>query len=261
MRSLNDYIPALIQLLVLVYILIRLYQTNVWTGRAVSVIFFSFAIVSWLLSDLYWVAYDLLHPLTRMPFAANEIAEWAIFISLGVTLAELTGPVVAPIRAEVIGIVLFMTVNVALWIAWSGEWVQDIMTGIALAYCLIHLTRHMRQTGVLSRTCRIALGLVCLLIIAANAATFCVPEKYTGMLELTAYILMILTELYFTVRSVIALTGKGDRQVFVSLSFAAHAWCPISMYMSSGVFYNIEMYFFTFSALLMFTAIRREATA
>ncbi len=260
MRLLNDYVPTLIQILVLVYILIRLYRMTVRTGRTVSVIFFSFAIVSSLLSDLYWVVFDLLHPMTRMPFAANEIAEWAIFLSLGATLAGLEGVFGAPARADMIGAILFTAANVALWIAWSGEWLQDILTGILYAYYLIHVVRHMRQTGMLSGMGRIVTGLTCLLILAANAATFAVPKRYTGMLDLAAYVLLILTALYLAVRSVIALTGGGDPQSAISLAFAANAWNFAFLYMSSGIFYNVAMGFFTFSVLLMYAAIRREAT-
>ena len=51
-----------------------------------SIVFFTLAIASILLSDLYWLAYDILRPETRMPFAANEISEWALFLLLGATI-------------------------------------------------------------------------------------------------------------------------------------------------------------------------------
>ena len=111
--------------------------------REARTVLFAFAVASVLLSNLYWLAYDILRPGTRMPFAANEIGEWALFLLLGAAVR--TQPEVHSAKREVFCAALFTAANVALWIAWSGEWIQDILTGAAFGYFLCMLAAQLRQ--------------------------------------------------------------------------------------------------------------------
>ena len=88
--------------------------------REVRTVLFAFAVASVLLSNLYWLAYDILRPGTRMPFAANEIGEWALFLLLGAALNTQSERMNA--KREMLFAALFTAANAALWIAWSGEW-------------------------------------------------------------------------------------------------------------------------------------------
>ena len=67
--------------------------------RDARTVLFAFAVASVLLSNLYWLAYDILRPGTRMPFAANEIGEWALFLLLGAAVR--TQPEVAELSPEI----------------------------------------------------------------------------------------------------------------------------------------------------------------
>ena len=54
--------------------------------REARTVLFAFAVACMLLSGLYWLSYGVLRPGTRMPFAANEIAESAMFLLFGAAL-------------------------------------------------------------------------------------------------------------------------------------------------------------------------------
>ena len=261
MRSAYDYIPTLIRIIVMIYILVRLYLTAAKTGRSIQLVFFASAAVACLLADFYWVAFDLLYPMTRMPFAANEIVECAIFLALASSIAGLTKTFRASAKWETVGAVAFTAANVALWIAWSGEWTQDIITGIALGYLLVHLVRHMKQTQALQPAVWKLLGALCFVIILANAATFRVAGPLKDALDIAVCLLMLIVNLYFVVRTILSFSAENDTDLPVSLSFAAYVWNVFFLYMSAGVFYDIANYFGTFSFLLMFAAIRREAVS
>ena len=71
--------------------MICLYHTGLKAGRSVELVSFTFATAAMLLSLLYWLAFDILYPGQRMPFAANEIAEWAMFLSFASTLKPMLG--------------------------------------------------------------------------------------------------------------------------------------------------------------------------
>ena len=71
---------------------------------------FVLAMVSYLLSDLYWIAYDLLKPDTRMPIACNEIGECAIILLLSAGLDSLIGDK-KKIAGEIVFAFLFYDAN------------------------------------------------------------------------------------------------------------------------------------------------------
>ena len=106
---------------------------------------FVLAMSSYFLSDLYWIAYDLLKPDTRMPIASNEIGECAMILLLSAGLETILDEKQKK-TGEVAFAILFIGANIVLWIAWSGEWFQDILFGIPYIYFLWILIR-----GLLSR--------------------------------------------------------------------------------------------------------------
>ncbi len=260
MRSVYDYIPTIICFIICVYILVSLYRTAIKEGRSLKLILFAFAVAGLLLSSLYWVAFDLLYPTERMPFAANEIAECALFLSLAATLATMLTSSIKAAKWEIGFAILFMAANVALWIAWSGEWLQDIITGIVFGYFLINLVRLLKETEKESLTVpvRVVIALFCVMIVAANAATFFVPESLTARHDLAAYILLSIVEGYLMIRVILSLWKKSEPRVCVSLSFSLVAWSLIFMYMSAGMFYNIANICLSLSFLLSFFSLRRE---
>ena len=94
---------------------------------------FVLAMSSYFLSNLYWIAYDLLKPDTRMPIASNEIGECAMILLLSAGLDALLDGKQKKV-GEVLFAFLFIGANIVLWIAWSGEWFQDILFGIPYVY-------------------------------------------------------------------------------------------------------------------------------
>ena len=167
--------------------------------RTTRVVFFAFAMACALLSNLYWLAYDILRPETRMPFAANEIGEWALFLLMGASLGADPVPGALHIEAVCAALfsaasaalwALFMVCNTALWIAWSGEWVQDILTGAAYGYFICRLLVRIRREGVFSGWEWVVLAAVCPVLIAAQAAIFFVPLALKRPLDLFCYALL-----------------------------------------------------------------------
>ena len=202
-----------------------------------SIVFFTLAIASILLSDLYWLAYDILRPETRMPFAANEISEWALFLLLGATIKVSDGNRYGIAKIEKLCAVIFTVGNVALWIAWSGEWIQDILTGLAFGYFLWNLVEKMKWDESYTRWQWILLGVDCLVLIAGQVGTFLVPEVFRQPLDYCCYVLLFATAGVFIARSIIALAGKDEHKQSVTHSFAAFAWIVVTMYMSAEPIY------------------------
>lgn len=259
----SESIPTLIQIIVLIYISSGLFRMMVKNHRTGRTVFFAFATTCALLSDLYWLVYDILRPDTRMPFAANEIGEWAIFLSLGAALAYSVEPYGVSAGKEIAAAILFMAANILLWIAWSGEWLQDILTGISLGYFLIYLMIHMKQHSVWSPLRWRLLGIVCVFIIAGEISTFFVAEEIRIWPDHFCYGLLFATDLYLIISAVRSLRRRPEsgHTDSIGLTFASYAWSLICLYMSAGIFYNTASLLSSFSFLLMFFAVRTEEAA
>ena len=65
-------ISVSIQILVLALLLMLSVKLISESERNLTAVFMSFFFALWLLTDLYWLVYDLMRPDMRMPFAANE---------------------------------------------------------------------------------------------------------------------------------------------------------------------------------------------
>lgn len=271
MRSAYDYIPTAIQVIVLVIILSKLYRLSPVAKHRVEFVFYVFSVVSALLSDLYWLAFDILYPLDRMPFAANEVAECAIFLSYAYSIKAVTmkmqsslpeggsvREVSLPSKPETAGIFLFAAANTALWIGWSGEWLQDIITGVLFFYMHFQILRELKASGAMSSYAKAALAAVCIAIITLEAATFHVADPLKERLDLAAYILLLAAGLCLIISAYIFIFIKNDIRASIGLSFATYSWSLVFLYMSTGVFYNIANLMGAVAFFLMYLSIKRE---
>lgn len=234
-----ETILDLFYLVVTLAILICCDRTIRHGERYLPLIFFTFSIACFVLSGFYWMAYVLLRPDTRMPFAANEIAEWAIFLLLGEALR--TGAPEKHIRAngEVILAALFTAANTMLWIAWSGEWIQDILTGLTLGYLICSIVSRMKLEKAFAEIEWRGFEIICLLLIGAQTATFFVAENIKGRLDGLCYFLLFFVSAWLAFRAILVVCKKASPRKFVCMTFAFFCWNLITMYMSASPFYEI----------------------
>nr|MCR4849915.1 hypothetical protein [Lachnospiraceae bacterium] len=159
------------------------------SARNLTAVFLSFSYSLFLLTDLYWLIYDLMRPESRMPFAANEIGEAALFL---VTAATINSAVKRRTRLPMgylVGTFLFSVSNVVLWILWSGEVVQDIVSGIVFAWLFYSIVCALRWSQALSSREWIVLAVLCTALIISQGLTFIVPENVKPVPDTCAYLL------------------------------------------------------------------------
>ena len=250
----------LLRAVILTFVLIKTIQLITQKKNNPGEIFFALAVACLILTDMYWLVYELLRPDDRLPFAANEFGEWALFLLLGESLSYKHPIRFSEAKLELIGIVLFVAGNVALWIGWSGEWMQDILTGLVFAYFLCSLAFRIIEEEAFSGFIWKLLGIISLVLIAAQTATFLVPDRLFRPLDLFCYILMFATAAFLLVRAVISILQKTLGTHSVCHSFIAFAWIIVTMYMSADAFHAVA---YALSALcfpLMYLALKKEAS-
>ena len=255
---------------------IRLISEN---KHSVSVVFYAFGLASVLLSDLYWLAYELLRPGTRMPFAANEIGEWAMFLLAGACLTARRTSFYRSAGYELIGVGVFAAANVGLWIAWSGEWVQDILTGLAFGYALCCLVARIRQEDAFAPRDWLIFGIACPVLIFLQVLIFFVPQQMKQPLDVCCYVLLFAGVAYLlgcavhTMRENRSLRketeekttddskthrGKGEAGRELCRLFAVFSWVVITMYMSEGVYYIVATLLSLFCYPMILMALKKE---
>lgn len=235
----------------------------------IRMVFFTLAIASIMMSDWYWMIYDILRPDARMPFAANELAEWAMFLLLGASLIYRQPVSFRTAPVELLCAIAFAGANVAFWIGWSGEWIQDILTGAVYAYLLCAILSKIKQDETCTRRQWIVLGNSCLLLVAGQTATFLAPETIKDMIDFGCYVLMNAVALAFLVNVVISFvklskSKKDDgapgenAEKLISMTYANFAWSVAMLYMSEGIYYLIAMALSAIGFILMFLSLVKE---
>lgn len=255
--SLIELSEVVIQVFVLLTVIV-LSARLITRGKNVFLtIFFTFAMVSWLLSDLYWLIYDLLRPGTRMPLAANELGECAMSLLMAAALSPYIDKRSPRPRWAVLYAVLFTAANTALWIVWSGEWLQDIVCGLALSVFTSALAIILIQTGAIPRIVRVLLVISSVLVIAFQTVSTYIKNPLTMVLEYSSYVLMYAFLAYFTIYAFI-LHRSGARVKPFILGIVAFCWAQFTLYMSPGWIYSVTLAFFTLTIPFIYLTLRRE---
>ena len=224
-------------------------------------VFFAFALTAFFVSDVYWIVFDFMVTGTRMPLAANEVAESAGFLLLAAMITSLfRGRPVRALRATVIT-VLFSAANVAFWIGWSGEWIQDIVGGVFMAWFMVVTIRAMKSTDVLSQWKWYLFGIFCAALVVVQTLYFFVPDTQKSVCEWIGYVLAFAVQIILIVRFFRLYARKADGLTLIPLSCCCFGWSALTMYMSAGWFYSAAEYLSTLTFVMMFFAVIKHVPA
>jgi hypothetical protein len=226
-------------------------------GDSAAAVFYLFALISIVVNDLYWIAYDMLRPEVRMPFAANEFGEAAFYLLFGSAVTALFRDRSRG-RTEGICAVIFAFASAGLWIAWSGEWIQDLMAAPVHAYFLYVTAVSLKQADALAPREWNALGAASLLLIIMQTAIFFVPAGLKKPLDQACYLLMFLVQAALMLRAGRAVRGAASPKTQLALSLAAFAWSVSTVYMSEGYWYVAGLLCEAFSMICIQISFERE---
>ena len=252
-------IISILSLIVTVSIIILSVRKLTESKNKVLSVFFTFAMVSYFMSEVYYFAYNFLIPDTRMPFAANEIAEASMILLLCAVLETTLGKE----RKIKIGALIFSTVfigiNMALWIMWSDEWIKNILFGLPYIYFLYLLIKGVIKTKAASNREIIAAAVLSAVIFAGEAIAVSMNDTVRPIVEISCYPLMYLLWIFILVKVIKSLRKENANQgEAIYLSFTLHIWTMLLMFMSADVFYNIANIMYIIVLPLMYLAFKKE---
>ena len=247
-----------LNILVCVYVIDRTVKLINQKEPSLTAVFFLLGNMSLLCSTVYWLVYEALRPEIRMPFAVNEIGEEAGFLLYASAVSIAFRDRFVKAGREMVFTILFMAASVALWISWSGEWLEDIICGFALGYLACEIVRALKSSEALSGKEWRGLGILAGTLVLLQAAIFWVPEPWKKPLDITCYALMFAILVFLLFRYFFFCRRKTAEGQCFSLAFACFFWDISVMYMSEGMFYYIAWLSNTLIRLMQLKAVREE---
>jgi hypothetical protein len=214
-----------------------------------------------MLSEVYYSTHNYLREGMRIPFAANDIADFGAFLLLGTALITTLGRPRRRLTGVTAAALAFAAANVALWIGWSGEWLRDILGGLSWGWFLCICFRSLVQTEAVGKGERTALWILCALITALQAATFFLSAKLRASADLAATLLLGAGAAWLLARILLALRRGRSPNKALSLSVTGYLWATVCMYMSAGLPYVIFANLATLQLLLILLAVRKKVKA
>ena len=227
------------------------------TRQPLTVAFYYFAMVSLMLTNAYWLAHSLIRPDMRMPMATNTIGECAVFLLLSAAMNSVFPDRKFSFTPQHAGAILFVIASIALWIVWSGEWIQDILGGVIFGYFICVCVRDLRETGAFSKKEWIAIGVTCAGFMAIFAAVATMEEEPPAVIA--GYILMFAMMLFFLYKTIRCIRKRESAEKQMVLAVSSYACCMSGVYMSSGYWYSAAELICLTTLPMMFHAFREEA--
>ena len=238
----------------MLFLVIRLLLKN---SDSLTVVFLSFFYSLWFLATIFWLVYDVLRPDVRMPFAANEIGEAGMLLILAAAVNHAVPHGSRAAIKQMTGAAIFAVCNVILWIAWSGEWLQDLITGLVFIWLLSSAVCALKVIRALTKTEWILLGIYCAVLIAGQSMTFFFEEPVKGRIDMGCYVLLSIGVTYWLVKMFIAWKRKSPAKMLMALAIANIVWITVALFMSAGLFYYIYINIENLISVFLYLAARK----
>lgn len=258
-----DYICPLIAVIVEVFVLAGLVRMILHGNRSMTVIFFTFAMASLSMSYVYWLVFSLMRPNERLVFAANEISEWALFLMYATSLSYMFAGAKPLGAGACVAVILFIAANAALWIGWSGEWIQDIVTGLCLCSFAFQLVRGLIETKALKGLHWFIMLCLLTVSVGTQAASFLkgAPVRALYLVSFLALsLLLVLLYIWTFYRLRKANTADEYQKVFC-LALLLIMTEVLGMYMSGNPYYLILSGTISIAYLLAYIPLRKGAVS
>ena len=220
--------------------------------------FFTFAMLSLLLCNLYGSVNSMLNPGVRLPFAADEIADCAMVFLLCAGLEALNRKKEKPLIRDLLFSLIFMGINIMLWIIWSGEWIQDIVFGIPYIYLMYLLLHGVRKTRAVNRKEALLAGTACCSIVFLQGLKLLVDSSVGKWLEGACHGLEYSVSVWFIWKSMQALKEEETEEKALFLSLLGFLWTLLVSFMSADILYSMSLIMNTATLPVMLAAVKRK---
>ena len=229
-----------LEALVLLVSTLHLFRHSDASERRSPVVFLGFSYAVLAVSNLYWIAHELMTRESIYDFSAIDIASAGFFLLAGASVAMLFGErdhIDVPLLA---GSCAFVLVQGALWMMWTGDWFKDSIGALPVWYLSYYVFRALRRSQVLTRPERIAFVAVSVAIAAMQVWSFAAQETYGGLVDAASGIVCLLVFAWLAAKLALRWQSDGAASApTVALAFVTMLWALSSMYLMYEPLYTV----------------------
>ena len=188
----------------------------------------------------------------------GKIGEIGIFLLLAAMLgASFDEPLPRDLPALAAAL-LFSLGNAALWGAWRGAWVRDMIAGLFLTILVYTLIRGLNRTESMDRKEWTAFGIGSAGIFLLQTVAVQMEGTVVKALDFASSVIWFAGILYFLVRIIRILRGDRPDEGLLSLVGAGYTWIICTMYLSGDPYYTIADLINTVVLFLTMVALERK---
>lgn len=248
----------IVQIGVLLYVSYRNLRNLQRRGPWVPAVLYMFILVTMLATGFYWVTHVLMTGEYLYGFSAMDIGEIGIFLLLAAMLgASFDEPLSRDLPALAAAL-LFSFGNAALWGAWKGAWVRDMIAGLFLTILVYTLIRGLNRTESMGRKEWTAFGIGSAGIFLLQTVAVQMEGTVVKALDFASSVIWFAGILYFLVRIIRILRGDRPDEGLLSLVVAGYTWIICTMYLSGDPYYTIADLINTVMLFLIMVALERK---
>ena len=256
-----EFAELIFQIAVLAFVFVRSVTLIRRNGNSVVPVFFCFGILAFLISDFYWMAHSLMLPEVRIPFAVNLMGENSISLLFSALLIAVYGKGKIKPGIEMMFTALFAVASTTIWIAYSGEWLKDILSGIVYGYFLCVTIGALKVSQALTKREWASTALVSFSVIGMQVLMLFTKPQIASVFDTLSIAILFMAFIYFTAKTLYILKNGKDSGKLVSLAFFCFAWITSTMYMSTGRWYIIASIACSLDLILLLVSVRRKVEA
>ncbi len=254
-------VDCIIQMVVLSAAIVAVIHQLNRRGSSVVLGFFLYALICWLLGDIYYTAMSVLKPDVRIPFGVGEIADMGVFSLMATMLYEAFRPQKVKAAFELFLTVIFSLSMIVLWIAWSGEWIKDIVGGIPYGFYMCIVILSAKKSGAFRSWEQCAIGFSAFTVLTCQSLVFFLPKPYSVIVDDIAYGIMIVGIVCLLIKNARMLrkglaeqTPEAARAALATACFS-FIWILNCMYGSYEPLYTAEDLTYTIMAVIATRAV------
>ena len=247
-----------LQIVVLIYVIYESAKMMKIENNGPFPAFFTFAMIGLLLSNMYGVIFNILRPGKRMPFAVDEIAECASILLISAGLEVIIKKYKKINIGALVFSFLFIACNIALWIVWSGEWVQDIIFGLPYIYFMYLLIIGLKNSDAVSRLEMYLAAVLSFIILIFYTINVFMTGTTKIVIDLVCVFLEFIIVGWLFAKCFFAMKHSGDEEKYLFLSITLSLCSVLIGYTNEGMIYNVTLLINTFTYILMLSAVKKN---
>ena len=219
--------------------------------------FFLYGLVCFLLNNIYWNSMNVLKPDVRIPYGVDDITETGAFLLFATMLAELYRDTSVRAGKEFSFTILYVIYSIILWNGWTGEWLRNLIGGVAFWYYLYVIILALKKSKALKKTETAVLAALAVFSSILQGVQFFVSPGIEMAIDVACNILLGTGMIWLLIRGVFALRKtrrertQETARAALAITFGSVVWIQNGSYMTKDPMYTIEDFVLAFCLVLM----------